>query len=80
MIGEIYKMLFKNKEEAKQKIPLLLTFIGGLTGIVLYLIQPDMILDAKNIGMAFSIGMVSGASSTGANQMIKQWMKKNESK
>ena len=80
IIGEIYKVLFKNKQEAYKLIPIVMAIIGGLLGIIIYLTNPEMILNAENIWIALGIGIVSGASSTGANQIIKQIFKKGEEK
>ena len=77
IIGEIYKVLFQNKQEAYKLIPIVMAFIGGLLGIIIYLTNPEMILDAENIWIALGIGIVSGASSTGANQVIKQLFSKS---
>ena len=80
IIGEIYKVLFKNKKEAYKLIPILMAIIGGLLGIIIYLTNPEMILNVENIWIALGIGIVSGASSTGANQIIKQLFKKEGEK
>ena len=80
IIGEIYKVLFMNKQEAYKLIPIVMAIIGGLLGIIIYLTNPEMILNAENIWIALGIGIVSGASSTGANQIIKQIFKKGEEK
>lgn len=80
IIGEIYKVLFKNKQEAYKLIPIVMAIIGGLLGIIIYLTNPEMILNAENIWIALGIGIVSGASSTGANQIVKQIFKKGEDK
>ena len=80
IIGEIYKVLFKNKQEAYKIIPIVMAIIGGLLGIIIYLTNPEMILNAENIWIALGIGIVSGASSTGANQIVKQIFKKGEDK
>lgn len=71
IIGEIYKILFRNKEETHKLIPIVMAIIGGLLGILMYLTNPKMILNADNIWIALGIGIVSGASSTGANQIVK---------
>lgn len=76
IVGEIYKVLFKNKQEAYKLIPILVAIIGGLLGILIYLTNPEMIFNADNIWIALGIGIVSGASSTGTNQIIKQIFKK----
>ena len=44
----------------------------------MYLDDPSMILNAKNIYVAIEIGIISGASATGANQIIKQVFLKNK--
>lgn len=80
IIGEIYKVLFKNKKEAYKLIPIVMAIIGGLLGIIIYLTNPEIILNAENIWIALGIGIVSGVSSTGANQIIKQIFKKGEDK
>ena len=77
IIGEIYKVLFKSKREAYKLIPIIMAIIGGLLGIIIYLTNPEMILNAENIWIALGIGIVSGASSTGANQVIKQLFSKS---
>ena len=78
VIAEIYKMIFKKKKEAYQYIPCISTGIGGILGIIIYLTHPEMILEASNIWIALGIGIVSGASATGTNQIIKQLFDKKE--
>jgi len=80
IIGEIYKVLFKNKKEVYKLIPIIMAIIGGLLGVLIYLVNPEIILNAKNIWIALGIGIVSGASSTGSNQIIKQIFKNGEIK
>jgi len=76
IVGEIYKVLFKNKQEAYKLIPILVVILGGLLGVIIFLTSPEMILNADNVWVALGIGIVSGASSTGTNQIIKQIFKK----
>lgn len=78
IVGEIYKVLFKNKQEAYKLIPILVAVLGGVIGILIYLTAPKMIFNADNIWIALAIGIVSGASSTGTNQIIKQLFKDME--
>lgn len=80
IIGEIYKVLFKTKLEAYKLIPIVMSVIGGILGVVIYMTNPELILNADNIWIALGIGIASGASSTGANQIIKQILKKGEEK
>ncbi len=78
IIGEIYKIVFKNKKEWYKLIPLILSIFGGIIGIVIFYTNPEMILDAHNVWVALGVGIVSGASSTGANQIIKQVFSKDK--
>lgn len=71
IIGEIYKFIFKQKQEAYQLIPVLMGFFGGTLGIIIFLTTPEIIL-CSNIWDALLIGIVSGESATGTNQIIKQ--------
>lgn len=76
MIGEIYKVIFKNKESMYKLIPIVVSITGGILGILIYLTNKEMILDANNIWVAMFIGIISGASATNANQIIKQLFNK----
>ena len=72
MVGEIYKVIFKNKESMYKLIPIVVSLTGGILGILIYLTNKEMILDANNIWVAMFIGIISGASATNANQIIKK--------
>ena len=62
-------------------LPPIITIIGGVLGVIIYITNKEMIAFASNIWMALEIGLISGASSTGANQIIKQILKsKGENK
>lgn len=78
IIGELYKVIFKKKQEAYRLIPVVLSLIGGVIGIVIYLTNPEIIFNAGNIWMALGTGIVSGASATGANQIVKQLFRKED--
>lgn len=80
IIGEIYKFVFAKKQKAYKLIPIVLATLGGIIGIIIYMTNPEMIFNAPNIWEALGIGIVSGASSTGANQIIKQLFKKEDDK
>ena len=75
VIGEIIKFIFRNKQETYKIIPIVVTSIGGILGVLIYLTNPEIILNVDNIWSALGIGIVSGASSTGTNQIIKQVFK-----
>ncbi len=72
VLGEIIKMIFKNKKQFYRAIPVVLSAVGGVLGIVIFITNPEMIYEAANVWAALGIGIVSGASATGANQIIKQ--------
>lgn len=81
IIGEIYKVLFKKKQkEAYKMIPIVLAITGGMLGVLIYLTNKEMIFNASNIWIALGIGIVSGTSSTGTNQIIKQIFKRKRGK
>lgn len=75
LIGEIYKVIFKNKEDANKLIPVLLTLLGGVLGVLLYVADEEFI-GTNSLVTALEIGLVSGASSTTTHQIIKQLSKK----
>lgn len=71
-VGEVYKQIFKKKTEVYRFIPVLLSIVGGVLGIIIYYTNPEIILNAENVWIALGIGMVSGVSATGTNQIVKQ--------
>ena len=75
VVGEIYKVIFKSKEELFKLIPIIVTITGGIIAILIYLTNKEIIFDADNIWIALQIGLVSGASATTTNQIIKQVFK-----
>lgn len=77
ILGEIYKIIFKNKKETYKLIPLLVSLFGGVLGILIYFAAPE-ILNVDNIYLALEIGIISGSSATGTNQIIKQIFKNKE--
>lgn len=75
MVGEFYKIMFKKYKILYKLIPILNAILGGILGILIFLTNPEIILNAKNIWTALGIGIVSGVSSTGTNQIIKKIFK-----
>ena len=71
LIGEIYKVLFINKKEIYKLIPIIVSLTGGLFGILIFFTNKELI-NVDNFWDALLIGLISGASSTGTNQIIKQ--------
>lgn len=78
VLGELYKLVFRKKTQAYKFIPITMCVIGGILGIIMFYTEPTMIFDADNAWVALGIGMVSGVSATGTNQIIKQLFGKNE--
>lgn len=78
IIGEFYKLIFRNKTKAYKFIPILMSVVGGVLGIVIFYTNPEMIFDAENVWIALGVGIVSGISATGTNQIIKQLFDTND--
>ena len=76
IIGEIYKMLFK--KNMYKAIPIIMAFIGGILGVLIFYTNPEIMFNVNNVCTALGLGMISGISSTGTNQMIKQILKRGE--
>ena len=75
LIGEIYKVVFKSKEDLYKLIPVFVTLLGGLVGLGVHLVEPSF-LNVNSIVSALEIGLISGSASTGMHQMVKQIWKK----
>lgn len=80
MIGEIYKVIFKSKENLYKLIPIIVSITGGILGIIIYLTNKEMIFNADNIWISLTIGIVSGASATTTNQIVKLVFKNKQKK
>lgn len=72
LIGEIYKVIFRNKTEIYKYIPLLLGILGGIIGVLMYMFSKNTLLGVNSIFDSFILGVISGFTSTGTNQVIKQ--------
>ena len=72
-MGEIYKIVFKKKTH--KYIPAVLTSLGGLLGILIYITNPELLM-VDDIYTAITLGLISGGSSIGAHQIVKQLIKK----
>lgn len=80
IIGEIYKVILKKRQVTYKLIPIIMALTGGILGIIIHITTPDIMLNVTNIWEALMIGIVSGTSSTGTNQIIKQIFNKGEEK
>ena len=79
LVSEIYKVIFKKKSKAYKLIPVFSSLLGGILGGVMYLTSNDLIM-TSNVYNALLIGIVSGSSATGTNQIIKQLILNKEEK
>lgn len=77
LVGELYKFIFRKKQELYKLIPLIMAIVGGAFGILIYATSNTLSF-IDNIYDAILIGIVSGESATGTNQIIKQIFKKGE--
>lgn len=58
----------------KKYIPVFCGALGGILGVVAYILMPEFIM-ADNYFTAIAVGIVSGFSATGINQIYKQLTK-----
>lgn len=72
VLAEIYKAVFRNKQEMYRFIPIATAVVGGIIAVAIFYTAPQMIFDADNVWTALGFGIVSGASATGAHQIVKQ--------
>jgi hypothetical protein len=71
LIEAYKKLIAKGREKWLNFIPLIATVLGGVLGVVLFFVAPQVII-ANNVWIALVVGLCSGLSSTGANQIFKQ--------
>ena len=57
-----------------RKIPVIMGVIGGVLGIVAYFLTPQL-LPVDDILSSIAVGIVSGFTATGVNQIYKQSQK-----
>lgn len=77
MVGEVYKVLFKNNKNVYKLIPILVGAVGGVLGVLIHLTTPKL-MNVDNYWTALGLGIVSGFSTTGTNQIVKQLLRKEE--
>lgn len=72
---ELYKKwIAKGREKYLAFIPLVALIVGGVLGIAIFYIEPSLII-AKDVWWALIVGLASGLSATGTNQVFKQLKK-----
>lgn len=78
LIGEVYKVIFNSNHKLYKLIPILSALLGGLLGILIFFTSKEIMFNVSNAWTALGVGIVSGVSSTGTNQIIKQIFNKNK--
>ena len=78
MVAEIYKVVFKKNTKTYKLIPILVAFLGGVLGVIIYFTSSEVLLNVENVYNAILVGTTSGFSATGTNQIIKQIFIKKE--
>ena len=73
----LIKYATKQSEKFMRFIPLVAAAIGAVLGIVAFYAVPS-IVPAENVFVAILIGIASGLTATGTNQLIKQLGKKDD--
>lgn len=58
-------------ENTDKFIPLVCGIVGAILGVVMFITIPNFI-PAENWAVAIAVGIVSGLSATGVNQIYKQ--------
>ncbi len=71
LLMEVYKAIFKDNEVCKSLIPAIAGFIGGVCGVCLFIYFPETIA-AGNAVEGLVIGIISGLSATGCNEVVSQ--------
>ena len=73
----LIKYATKQNEKFMRFIPLVAAALGAAPGVVAYFAVPS-IVPAENVFVAILIGIASGLTATGTNQIIKQLGKKDD--
>ena len=75
VLVEAYKKwLAKGREKWLNVIPIIAFLVGGTLGVVFFYVAPQIII-ASNVWVALVVGICSGLSATGTNQIFKQLKK-----
>lgn len=72
LITEIFKLVFK---KYKKILPIVAGSSGAIISIISYFISPNLLGEADLV-TSIAIGIISGLSATGSNQLVKQLLKK----
>ena len=64
------------RKEKYKYIPVIVMVCGGLIGLICYLVDKNILMNANNVIDAIVIGISSGSVSVSSNHVIKQFIKK----
>lgn len=70
---ELYKVIFKS-EKAKNIIPIVAGILGAVLGVVAFFVVPAVV-PVDNALLSAFVGLCSGLTATGSNQIVKQLVK-----
>ena len=79
-LGEFFKLVILRKKKRYKYIPIRVGGIGGILGLLIYYISPELLFNTTNPFVAMAIGIVSGLASTGGNEIVKKILKKEDQK
>ena len=71
LVAEFFKIVILKKKSKYKYVPIIVGFTGGVLGLIMNILNPY-----TDILTSMMIGILSGLASTGANQVIKQIIKK----
>ncbi len=80
LFGEFFKLVILRKKSRYKYIPIFVGCIGGILGLIVYYVSPELLMNTQSPFVAIAVGIVSGLASTGGNELIKQMLKKGEPK
>lgn len=70
-IIEILKLTISNESKIKSYYPIIAGGVGMILGIIGFVCDP-MLLGTENVLISAGVGMISGLSATGTNQLVKK--------
>ena len=79
-LGEFFNLVILRKKKRYKYIPIIVGGIGGILGLLIYYISPELLFNTTNPFVAMAIGIVSGLASTGGNEIVKKILKKEDQK
>lgn len=78
LFGEFFKLVILRKKSRYKYIPSFVGCIGGVLGLIVYYVSPELLMNTQSPFVAIAIGIVSGLASTGGNELLKQLRRKKE--